>query len=274
MKKTTLKRILSLTAALVLCLPLVACGEKEQPADNEAVIPASVNESAGVGRDGVIQQRESTGHTILVDAGHGFIDTGCGDGYYSDGTTEKDINFAVATLLTERLKLLGYDAQMTHDGENLPEAASWDSAGNNRIFSASERAMYINTLEGIDYVISIHVNSLDSDTTVQGMHIYYQQTANKVNDWGGAIAASIADAIEEKLGEDERPMEKDGTDPNTSFVLTREIKYATNLLEIGFVTNPTDCANMVDATWQENLANAIADGIDGFFTERKQADAE
>lgn len=268
MKISNLKRIISVVLLLSLCLPLAACGKKKDETVElnayEKTIPAAVSPSSGVGRKDIkpdMQQQAPTGHTIVVDAGHGFMDGGCGEGVYEDGTLEKDINFAVASLLADRLKLLGYTVIMTHDGENLPAA----DTNNNRIFSATERVVYVNSLKDVDYLISIHVNSFD-DSSVSGMHIYYQQSSVKVNDWGKTITEDIADAIHDEAGEP-RPLVKDGTDPYTSFALTREVTIASTLLEIGFASNPSDAEKMVDDEWRETLANSIASGIDRFFKE-------
>ena len=272
MKHHLSKRIICAVLALGLACPLLSSCKSSNKNDDdkpknayEASMPASYTESSGIGREKPgrtddIEQQEATGRTICVDPGHGFVDGGCGEGYYLDGTLEKDINLEIATRLTERLKLLGYNVIQTHDGENIP---SGDTNGN-KIFSATERVEYINTLK-IDYLISIHVNALDSDPEVNGMHIYYQQSYAKINTWGEKLAKSISESIGEKVEGQTAPIVKDGTDPNTSFALTRDIKAASALLEVGFVTNKTDAENMVDPDWQQDVANAIAAGIDDFF---------
>ena len=274
MKHHLSKRFLCAALALFfLCSVLSSCSAAKNDKNSEKKnayeesVPALFSDKSGVGRGNPgrhddIDQQDSTGRTICIDAGHGFVDGGCGEGYYSDGTVEKDITLAIALKLNERLKLLGYNTVMTHDGENIPSA---DTNGN-KIFSASERVAYINTLK-IDYLISIHVNALDSDTSVAGMHIYYQQSSTKLNTWGEKLSKYISESIGEKVDGQSDPIVKDGTDPNTSFALTRDVKAASSLLEVGFVTNETDAQNMVDPDWQQDVANAVADGIDRFFKE-------
>lgn len=273
MKKSL--RLAAACFAAVICITcLVAC-ERAENTENETIlspydetVPASFSEESGIGRPEAaskynprqIEQQEKTGRTICVDPGHGFVDGGCGEGCYSDGTVEKDITLAIANKLTERLKLLGYTVIQTHDGENIPSA---DTNCNN-IFSATERAAYVNTLD-IDYLVSIHVNALDSDADVNGMHIYYQQSGAKVNTWGKDVCESIQKSLIRDLDPETKPIIKDGTDPNTSFSLTRDVRAASSLIEVGFVTNEEDAANMVDPGWQDVVADAIADGIDTFF---------
>ena len=260
--------LLGTAAALSSCTSNISGDENTPSNAYESSVPASYASSAGLerekgGRTDDIDQQDPTGRTICVDPGHGFVDGGCGEGYYSDGTLEKDITLAIAEKLTARLKLLGYNVIQTHDGKNIPAA---DTNGN-KIFSATERVAYINGLN-IDYLISIHINAIDSNPEISGMHIYYQQSYAKMNTWGATIAKNIADSIGEKVEGEDTPAIKDGTDPNTSFALTRDIAAASSLIEVGFVTNESDAANMVDPDWQQDVANAIADGIDEFFIDQ------
>ena len=270
MKSPLFYKALCLSLVLVLSASAFCSCVGKQPEANayESTVPASFSETAGVERTmpeppynpTEITQQDSTGYTICVDPGHGFLDGGCGDGCYSDGTLERDITLDVATLLTKRLELLGYKVIQTHNGKDLPS----QDTNKNRVFSATERVVYANSLD-IDYLISIHVNSLDGDTSVKGMHIYYKQSDIKVNDWSRTLSESIADALAEEIGPEAYPRIKDGSDPNTTFAITKDVTAASSLLEIGFITNETDAANMVDPLWQEVVANAIADGIDNFF---------
>lgn len=265
MKKNYIRYLCIPIALTLLCTLFSACsGENKQAEANtttpyDKTVPASVSSESGIGR--FVSEPSPDARTIVIDPGHGFVDVGCGDGIYSDGTLEKDITLAISKLLDESLRRRGYNTIITHDGENIPAA---DTNGN-KIFSASERVAYVNGLE-CDYVISVHVNSLDSDSTVEGMHIYYKQNSVKENDWGMAIAQDIASAIDTGINPNKSTLIKDGSAPATTFAMTRDVVHASSLLEVGFVTNPTDAANMIDPEWQEKLAEAIADGIDKFFT--------
>ena len=275
MKHNLSFRTLCFVLSLLMCYTvLLSCShssedDEEAPKNAyEETMPASIGADSGLerekgGRKDDIEQQEATGHTICVDPGHGFVDGGCGEGFYSDGTLEKDINLAIAEKLSARLALLGYKVIQTHDGKNIPAA----DTNMNNIFSATERVTYINGLN-IDYLISIHVNAFDSDTSVSGMNIYYQQSYAKVNTWGATVAKYISESIGEKVEGESAPNVKDGTDPNTSFALTRDINAASSLIEVGFVTNEDDAADMVDPDWQQDVANAIAAGIDKFFKEQ------
>lgn len=262
MDSSIIKRlIITLLALAVATCVLTGCasesdgGEEKQPGK---LVSTYGTPSIGVGRvsktDETVTPPEDTGIVICIDPGHGFMDGGCGEGLLGD-MVEKDVNLAIAKLLEEDLKNLGYTTIMTHDGTNLP---SWDS-NNNNIFSAAERVVYVNTLD-VDYLVSIHVNS-NSDTSISGLWICYEQNARKVNDWSAGIAESISAAMTENAVDVSKIMLKD----EYSLALTRETYTAASLIEIGFATNTSDAARMLDPTWQSALAQSIANGIDDFF---------
>lgn len=252
--------VLVLAATVALCV-FASCAKDpdtedgSQQHENKVIygIP-----SVGVGRasktETPAKPPEKTGIVICIDPGHGFVDGGCGEGYLGD-LLEKDVNLAIAKLLDEDLKNLGYTTIMTHDGQTVPV---WDT-NSNKIFSASERVIYVNSLQ-IDYLVSIHVNS-NSDPTVSGLWICYEQNARKTNDWSGKIAESISGAITEN-GVD---VTKITLKNEYSLALTRETYAAASLIEIGFATNTSDAAKMLDPAWQSSLAQSIADGIDDYF---------
>ena len=245
-------------------IPLSSCsdsgGAKNDGEEENKVTLASP--SIGIGRpsqsgDGPSNDPAAdTGIVICIDPGHGFMDGGCGEGIEAlGGVLEKEINLAIANMLDEDLRHMGYTTIVTHNGKDIP---SWDTNKNN-IFSASERVVYVNTLD-IDYLVSIHVNS-NSDTSISGLWICYEQNARKQNDWSEKIAQSISSAITEN-GLD---VAKNVLKSEYSLALTRETYAAASLIEIGFATNVSDAARMLDPEWQSLLAQSIADGIDDYF---------
>ena len=70
--------------------------------------------------------------TVCIDPGHGFLDGGCGDGYFENGILEKDITLSISKKLNEALGLLGFNIIMTHDGTTFPKT-SYTHFLNNKI---------------------------------------------------------------------------------------------------------------------------------------------
>jgi len=221
--------------------------------------------SEGIGREDqseITPPAPDNGVVICIDPGHGFMDGGCGEGLLADGLLEKDINLAIATYLRDELENLGYDTIMTRDELTFPRGPADDG---NKLFNPNERASYANTLD-IDYYISIHVNSFVGDSTVRGMRIYYKETSIKTSPISGDVAARLGEAVYAEFPDDKKPVVIDHTN-ETSFAVIRETKAPASLVEVGFATNETDAANMVNPEWQKRVARALALGIDAHFGE-------
>ena len=263
--------LIALVFALIVSM-FSGCSEKKsttvQGTDTGYGIARDIsNTTDGIGRETKTTEetappKERNGIIVCVDPGHGFVDGGCGEGYLGE-YLEKDITLQVALKLKDELIKNGFEVVLTHDGTTIPEGG--DSNFNN-IFSATERAVYVNTLD-IDYFISIHVNAFGDDDSVSGMQLYYEQNYNKVNDWSKPIAESISASI---ISHEVDTKSVQLIDYNT-LAVTRETHVAASLLEIGYCTNPTDNENMLSESWQNNLAKAVADGIYDFFKDKIQA---
>jgi N-acetylmuramoyl-L-alanine amidase len=256
----------------LLCALLLfsGCSSEQAAENNEENFVSTETALPGTGirrekkKDKTSDDREKVkeGYVICVDPGHGFVDGGCGDGIWEDGTLEKDINLAVANKLKEDLTNLGFSVVMTHDGTTFGKTAEDNG---DQIFNPSERVAYANTLD-IDYYVSIHVNSYEANLDTCGIRIYYENENNwrKVDTNDEIIAQSIADSIENEM--DPTPSPQIFDQSVASYQVTRETMVAASLIEIGFCTNPTDAANMVDDEWQSEIAQAIADGLYSYYT--------
>ena len=250
-----------------------ACAEIDPNEDDVAAheddIYAPSDPSVGIGRDErpSITPTPDNGIVICIDPGHGYMDGGCGEGLLADGLLEKDVNLAIAKYLRDELEALGYETIMTHDGKTFPKSPRDDG---NKLFNPNERVSYANTLD-IDYYISIHVNSFESDTSVRGMRIYFKETVKKTSPISGDVAACLGEAVYAEFPDDKKPVVVDHTD-ETSFAVIRETIAPASLVEVGFATNETDATNMVNAEWQMRVARALALGINEHFAVGKDGE--
>ncbi len=268
------KKIISVITAVVILMSMISCtnsdgeADNEDPAESQSTVIATP--SVGIGRyNGESQpiQAGDNGIVICVDPGHGFIDGGCGEGYLADGFLEKDVNLAIANKLRDELLLLGFDVIMTHDGVSFPTSAVDD--GNDK-FNPYERVSYVNTLD-VDYFISIHVNSYESDRSVSGLRIYFKETALKTAPISDEVAQSLALSVYNEFPDSKEPVVVDHTN-DVSFAVIRETTAPASLVEVGFATNETDAANMIKDEWQKRIAKALAAGIDNYFSENEDGE--
>lgn len=100
---------------------------------------------------------------------------------------------------------------------------------------------------------------------MQGSRVYFQTISGESNDAITTIAQNFVDALTIAFPDAPKaPLLKAMADDEAYYVL-RNVEMHAVLVEVGFATNPTDAANMLDETWQAKIAEALADGVDMNF---------
>ena len=166
-------------------------------------------------------------------------------GTYS-GVAEYELTLAIGLQLRDELQNRGYTVVMTRESNEVN-------------LSNKERAD-IATEAGADLTIRIHADGVDN-SSVSGASVLSPTTSNPyIADLAGAswqLSECILNAYCEATGMKNRGVT--GNDTMTG------INWSTNpvaLIELGFMTNATDDANMQDATYQERMVYGIANGVD------------
>ena len=177
------------------------------------------------------QEEEQT--TILIDAGHG--------GY--DG---KDVTLQIALKTGALLEDLGYRIVYSRTDDNV----SWpqDNAAD------LQARVDLGVEEEADYFISFHLNATDFyNDGARGFETYVTP---------GNDTAKIASAIHEQLAQLDYSIDRgiNETDYTSLHVLALNPVPAM-LLELGFITDDADLAKLCDESFQEEMASAIAAGI-------------
>ena len=247
-------------AAVIPVLFLLSCGEQTEEQgvlSSTGVVRMYGMPSIGVGRIVVETEADPMPQVICIDPGHGFDDGGCSSEYLN-GLNEDDINLSISLMLDEELRALGYQTVLTHDGKTFPITSAYD---NNNKFKPEERTAYANSID-IDYYVSIHCNS-HTDSSASGIRIYYYDGEIKKEHTSGAIADSIHSGLLQTL--------EAGTKSETiemtsgAYHVIRTTTAPASLIEVGFVTNESDAAKMIDEAWQRTFAEGVAAGIDRFY---------
>lgn len=260
-------RILSVISAAALSVSaLVSCGDGE-PAEtmsepsNETEAVYCATPSEGVGREFPPEETEPyvepMPQIICIDPGHGFDDGGTSSEYLN-GLNEDDITLAVSLMLDEELKKLGYQTVLTHNGEEFPVTSAYDY---NNKYKPQERTAFANSVD-IDYYVSIHCNS-HTNPEAEGTRIYTWDGYGKREQTSYEIACSINNGLLQHLEPGSISSVIDMTE-NVFHVLRYTVVPA-SLLEIGFVTNESDAAKMLDENWQRAFAKGVAKGIDDYY---------
>jgi len=175
-------------------------------------------------------------YTILIDPGHGGNDKGT---IAKDKITfEKDITLKIGTLIAQKLTKQN-DVQVIV------------SRNEDKYVSLEDRAKLANE-QGVDMFVSIHLNGQNGGTDAYGLETYY---AKEKNDSSKELANQIQKTIISYVDVKDRGI-KSGR-----FQVLLQSKMPAVLIECGFLSNDKECEKLKDATYQESLAEGIAQGI-------------
>lgn len=174
--------------------------------------------------------------TILIDAGHGGLDSGT----EVDGIEEKTINLDIAMKMGELLKKSGVNIIFTRE--------------NDEFISLKDRIKLANN-SNASLLISIHNNSFENDTEVNGSSTLYYCDSKTANDIMNG--KKLAEIVQEELVKTLKTKDAGAIDRNNLGIL-KFVKMPSIIAEIGFLTNSTDRTNLLNEEFREKTAQALA----------------
>ena len=241
----------------IVVIAAVMCAVFILPADS----PASANDADGTGSKG------SKAFTVAIDAGHQakadlrlerMDPDRAGRKYRVSGgasgaathVPEYKLNLAVAKRLRKTLESRGYHVYMVRKKNNV------------RI-SCRQRALKANK-SGADICIRLHADSADS-SSVKGASALYKSRPNSyakksVNKKSRKLSRAVLKGMCSSTKARNRGLFKrnDLTGNNWS-------RIPVTLIEMGFMSSPSEDRKMQKAAYQKKIARGIADGIDSYF---------
>lgn len=194
---------------------------------------------------------------ICIDPGHGGYDPGA---VGPSGLKEKDVTLSVALLLAQELKASGQEVILTRDSDNTP----WDPDGD-----LWTRCNIANQF-GADVFISIHANAAVSPQG-KGMEVYTTKGLTGAD----PIAESIANAMQAAFpGLVFRADLSDGDkDKEANYYVLVKTNMPAVLVELAFISNPTEEALLRSSDYQKKAAEAIFQGLVKLYGFSRQAAA-
>lgn len=194
------------------------------------------------------------GRNIIIDPGHGGIDSGA---KYGDVLYEKDVNLQLALKLQKILLSEKSNAALTRSSDiSLDGKNNLSSSRHTR--DLLERVIQFNS--GLyDIFISLHVN-YSSNTQAMGPVVLYSVNVPQTPLLAASLQESINNHIKNCLSINisRQPVISD-------FFILRNANIPGVIIEAGFISNPGDRDLLKDDTYQTKLAEAILDGIRNFF---------
>lgn len=183
---------------------------------------------------------------VAIDAGHGGHDSGA---VALDGTKEKDIVLDYAEVINDILTELGEETKMIRVNDDFiglhlraSRADDW----------------------GADCLVSIHANAA-SRAAANGAWVIYDDKTKEDN--GKALARYIFDEMDQIPGVGDQDPEAEVYPDGTGWVGGRQLAVISQsrcpavLVELGFLTNPNDLADLKNPDVRNKICNAIAAGI-------------
>ena len=166
---------------------------------------------------------------------------------------EYEINLAVSKKLRDELKARGYTVIMTRTTHDVH-------------LTNIERAKIANKAKA-DILVRIHANDVDGASSLNGVLCYAAGSNNpylkhKVITRGQRLAVLIRDAQAKETGQNrqENIYANDMTGINWAAM-------PSVIVEMGFMSNPTEDLKMANSGFQKKIARGIANGIDAYFFE-------
>ena len=179
------------------------------------------------------EEEEPKGSPLIVlDAGHGGKDQGTSAGK----ALEKEINLEVVNKLAEELRDAGAAVLLTREDDTK--------------VGLEDRAEYANENKA-ELFVSIHCNFCEEDAGVKGLECYYRDGSSE----GEALAERIIQAVES-----EEQISCRGTRIGDFRVLNKTEMPAV-LVEIGYLSNQSECRKLTEESYQKQLVKKLAEGI-------------
>lgn len=205
---------------------------KEKPGNTkQADTPAKMNKTTSSHASG----QALAGYNIILDPSHGGEDPGA---IGMNGEMEKDLALDFTNTLAEKLRNEGATVLLTRSTDSY--------------VSLGERVRISNAY-ATDAFISIHFNAFTTSAS-NGVSTHYYSGGNDYR-----LAQQIQNGLDQHSSFSNRGVRQD------NYYVLRENNDASVLLELGFMTNPSDLQLIHSAQHATAVADGIAEGLINYF---------
>ncbi|MBQ7867700.1 MAG: N-acetylmuramoyl-L-alanine amidase [Clostridia bacterium] len=196
-----------------------------------------------------------SGMTIAVDPGHGGYDGGARA--RDSGRWEKELTLEIALTVEQALEARGARVVLTRREDVC--LSDGDTATKARKRADLQRRLDIADEAGADVFLSIHLNEY-RDRAESGPQVFYQK--------GGDAGRLLAGVLQQALIDGLDPQKQRRAMAGDYYVLRGKLPSA--LVECGFLSNAREEKLLMDAAYQNRIAQAVADGMENYANCRQR----
>jgi N-acetylmuramoyl-L-alanine amidase len=173
---------------------------------------------------------------VTIDPGHGGKDPGA---IGLDGLREVDVILPISLRVSKLLEEKGVATQLTRDSD---------------YFVGLDQRVVMSRKAGASIFVSIHANSIDNRPDVHGLETYhYHRGLELANIVHSNVIGVLGEARDEPL--------LDRGVRSARFLVLRKSDIPAILVEVGYLTSPTESLKLADEKYRDRMADAIAQGI-------------
>lgn len=184
--------------------------------------------------------KKGNGHLIVLDPGHGGFDVGA----TSHNLEEKALALRTAVLVKRYLSSMGYRVILTRSRD---------------VFIPLKKRTAIANDTKSKLLVSLHYNAFKS-ANAKGIEVYYYDKGSK---WRSSNSKKLAQNVLSRMVEHTGASSRGVKHGNLHIV--REATMPAILIEGGFITHPEESERLHDQKYLNQIAQAIAEGIDKYF---------
>lgn len=186
---------------------------------------------------------------IILDVGHGGIDSGTMVGKYE----EKDMNLAIAKKTYKSLVKQGYRVIINRTEDYaLSDDNTWSWGGRHRK-DLAQRSGLANTIKP-SMMLSLHIN-WSKNAGTRGPLVIYQNQSDSI-----LLANLLQNELNQVYGTEELPV------LGKKYHVLKYTKCPSVIVELGFLSNKSDRKLLNESHHQAKLAKAITHAVDQYFT--------
>lgn len=215
---------------------------------------------------------------VVLDAGHGGIDTGASG---VDGVIEKDLVLDEVLRLRKKLLRRGYSVHLTRDNDlyvpliervnvaralhaDLFVSLHADSNSDPSVYGASvytlseaasdrEAAALARKENLSDVIAGVDLSGQNSPVASILIGLAQRDTMNRSVRFAQSAVAQLAHVTDILPRDPHRA---------AGFVVLKAPDVPAVLIELGYLSNPRDCAQMATDSWRDRVASALANAVD------------